>query len=72
LVLFANWIQLSNNPSSNTKITKEEFEEIKNSLNNNKSEKPNNNPNYIPWARFFKEPSLYAVIIAHFCSNFSW
>eukprot|EP01091_Cochliopodium_minus_P000359 TRINITY_DN10345_c0_g1_i1.p1 TRINITY_DN10345_c0_g1~~TRINITY_DN10345_c0_g1_i1.p1 ORF type:complete len:397 (+),score=42.74 TRINITY_DN10345_c0_g1_i1:54-1244(+) len=79
LVMFANWLQLSNEPDNNVYITQEELNEInqskvKNAIieKNDKIEKNEKASDSVPWSKFFREPSLYGVVFPHFCSNFSW
>src|SRR5262245_15426903 len=67
LVWSAIWcLALSNSPEDNWRISPEELQFIL------QGQRSTPQAQVVPWSRFFHEPAFWALLCAHFCTNWTW
>jgi ACS family sodium-dependent inorganic phosphate cotransporter len=67
LIWSAAWYLLvTNNPEDHPRISQEEVQLIL------QGQRATPRAQAIPWNRFFREPAFWALMCAHFCTNWTW
>jgi ACS family sodium-dependent inorganic phosphate cotransporter len=67
LIWSAAWYRLvTSNPEDHPRVSAEELQYIR------QGQQPTSPTHTIPWARFFRAPAFWALLCAHFCTNWTW
>lgn len=60
------YLLVTNNPEDHPRISQEEVQLIL------QGQRATPRAQTIPWSRFFREPAFWALLCAHFCTNWTW
>lgn len=60
------YLLVTNNPEDHPRISQEEVQLIL------QGQRATPRAQAIPWNRFFREPAFWALLCAHFCTNWTW